>query len=169
MGKPATPDEHAEQCYIYAPSIDMKLTFQFMPEEISDSKGANYTETEIVGRSHPIQGYSSSGARTLSFTLQFYQMDADDDPLAMAVDLKSLCYPQYAGSVFPPPPVHVRIGTGIGIWAIMTQCDITYKAPWNANAQPMFVEVSVSFAETGIRAWDVGEIRAFSDTVYLGP
>ena len=169
MGRPATPDRHAGACFIHAPSIGLKLHFQFMPDEISDSKGANFSDTEIIGRSHPIKGYSSSGARLLSFTLQFYQMASDDDIMQRVTDLKSLCYPHYAGSVFPPPPVHVVVGYKIGMWAVLTQCDITYKPPWNNDTDPMFIEVSLSFSEVGLRAWDLNEIRAFEDTVYLGP
>lgn len=169
MGRPATPDEHAAQCFINAPSIGLKVTFQFMPDEISDSKSANYSDTEIIGRSHPIKGYSSSGARTLSFTLQFYMTDKSQNPLVTATALKSLCYPQYAGSVYPPPPVQVKIGPNIGMWGVLTQCDITYRAPWDPNVQPMMAEVALSFSETGIRAWDTLEIQSFQDVVYLGP
>ena len=49
-----------------------RLTFQFMPEEISDSVTPNWEQIDILGRSEPFQAYSNTSAREFSFDLEFY-------------------------------------------------------------------------------------------------
>jgi len=137
-----------------------------MPEDVSDSKSSNYNETEIMARSMPLQGYSSSGARQLSFTLQFYSTDTFD-PLDVTIKLRALCYAQYTNTVAPPPVCIVGIGK-IKMRGVMTQCDITYKHPWDVNVKtPMFAEASVTFAETNEVPWSYTEVAAGADMVNL--
>lgn len=47
------------------------LAFQYWPESISDSKEVTWTPRDIPGASLPLYQWISSGARTISFTLQF--------------------------------------------------------------------------------------------------
>jgi len=140
------------------------IKFQFMPEDVSDSKSANYNETEIMARSMPLMGWSSSGARQLSFTLQFYKT-ASYEPLDTCNELRALCYGNYNGQVAPPPVCIVQIGR-VRMKGVMTQCDITYKHPWWTAAgeeKPMYSEVSVTFAEVHETPWSYKDVIAGDD------
>lgn len=142
------------------------IKFQFMPEDISDNKSANYNETEILARSHPLMGYSSSGARQLSFTLQFYKTGTFD-PLDVTLKLRALCYAQYADNVSPPPVCIVAIGK-IKMKGVMMNCDITYKHPWDVDEDsPMYAEVSLTFSEVNEVPWSYAEVAAGLDMVSL--
>jgi len=50
---------------------DNILYFDYIPEEIADSKTANYNLIDIPGRSEPVVGYVNSGLREFSLHLMF--------------------------------------------------------------------------------------------------
>src|ERR1035437_5083330 len=87
------------------------IPFQFMPDTIRDSKVAVYNDIAIVGRSSPVKNYSHSGARMISFTLQFFVYpEAGMDNLDTAALTQKialfvfLVFPNYDGFIIKPPP-----------------------------------------------------------------
>jgi len=134
------------------------IRFQFLPEDISDSKAANYNETEILSRSMPLMGYASSSARQLSFSLQFYRTDTFD-PYEVANKIRSLEYANYQGGDTGPPPVClVQVGE-VRIKGVLMQCEITHKHPWDVKEKkPMYVEISVTFSETNETPWSYMDV-----------
>jgi len=157
-------DQHAAKSYIkYSGGI---IRFQIMPEEVRDSKSANYVNTDIVGRSHPIKGYSSSGPRTLSFSIKFYKFKEEDNPLQEANRLRALLYPDYSSGIFPPPLCQVKIGQ-IKMQGVAISADISYRYPWDESVSPIFVEVSLTFEETGRKPFSFQEVMNGSDMSYV--
>jgi hypothetical protein len=55
----------------------LQRAFQYFPENISDSKTANYASKNIPGASHPLYQFINGGDRTISFTAIF---TSDEDP-----------------------------------------------------------------------------------------
>lgn len=151
-----------------------ELHFQSMPTEISDSKSANWTPTEILGRSEPLQGYANSGPRVISFTLDFANSaDYGDQPVhgpeantpggntemepteyvLNAVHwLQSLVYPDYddevGGLVKPPPVCALVIGELIRSRVICKDVQVTWRGPWEPDSlTPLFATVALTFEE----------------------
>jgi hypothetical protein len=129
-----------------------RLEFQMMPE-ISDSKNVNWNHMEIIGRSHPILGYASSGARTVSFTLMFFADPSHDDPTTLqkvSDNLKflmSLAYPDYdGGRIKPPHKVLLKIGNQLKMKGVLESVNINYHTLWRDNL-PVHAEASVTFIE----------------------
>ena len=52
--------------YIYFYHTDTLILIPVWPESIQDQQGAQFSPTSILGRSAPIQSYSSSGARSVT-------------------------------------------------------------------------------------------------------
>lgn len=49
------------------------IAFQYFPETITDSKGAEYSKRRVPGGSHPIMSFTDGGERVISFPAVFTQ------------------------------------------------------------------------------------------------
>jgi hypothetical protein len=147
-------------CYIIAlEASGGPYYFQFMPESITDSKSANFTDYSILGRSHPIKGYQNSPSRSIEFSVMlFAQPTAQDSSYTVSkvkkdVDfLLSLPYPRYDGGIKPPPKCHVKIGNNIEMIGVCTSASASYRkgVPWSGSGENAHgVEVSLRFEEVG--------------------
>lgn len=89
-----------------------RLEFQCWPEELSIAKSAEYTSTDIVGRSEPVRVYSVSSPVVYNFTMVFVasvstQEDAHTSKglhVAKCLNwLHSMTYPRYESGIAEPP------------------------------------------------------------------
>lgn len=159
--------------YINAIDANFTIHFQLFPRSVSDGKQANWNDQEIIGRSHPIKGYSSSGSRTLSFSLEFFaalhQSDAIRDVQGECDKLQSLQYPEYGALIFPPSRVYAKVGS-LSIYGICSQCDIEYpdNGPWEVTGsyKPMYATASLTFEEVSDSPLSASERR---DGAIAGP
>lgn len=62
--------------YLTALSSLERLEIQFVPNEISPSRQANWSEIAIVGRNNPLYHYTG-GTNSLSLTLDFHSVEED--------------------------------------------------------------------------------------------
>lgn len=65
--------------------------------DISDSKSANYSSENIIGRSFPLYTYSHSGDRSINMQIHFFIVD-DDDPYKNINSLRLI-----QSAVYPRP------------------------------------------------------------------
>jgi hypothetical protein len=147
-----------------------KMEFQMMPD-VSDSKAVNWNHIEIIGRSHPLLGYASSGPRTISFTLGFFATQGGGgggsvgDPMPISKvssNLKfllSLAYPDYDGGVKPPHLVMVRLGSQVMMKGVVTDVTNVYNTLWNDNL-PMQAQSTVTIIEAEPRPVNYSYIRS---------
>lgn len=144
------------------------LRFQFMPEDLSESAGAQWDDSLISGRPYPIKGYASSEATGITVNLTFFD---DPGPLPSKVDInkiiwwiRSLKCPDYSqGWVAPPHPVFFQLGKFLRMYAVVTNVAINFKAPWDfLNERPRMIETQISLAEIGDNPYgsDVNHVRA---------
>jgi len=162
------------------------LQFGYIPEEISDSKSANYNLIDIPGRSEPIISYMNSSPRELSLHLIFMagvgqdkhtatgdsSSITEDNPqrVKQKVDwLRSLVYPDYsaAGIVRPPHRVLLSIGNLIKSVCITMSVSAVYKAPWDENLLPYIAEVDITFNEVNQVPPGYTTVRAGGFELYL--
>ena len=112
-----------------------KIPFPVMPQGISESVSANYTQQDIVGASVPRVVYNSTGAKTMSFSLQ----NLTEDYIAQGFSnlkqyvkaLEALAYPTYgSGGIVNSPSITIVLGdrsmrcvcTNVSInWGILTR------------------------------------------------
>lgn len=160
-----TREEFLANCFIQDWVDGSYLAFQLMPEEINEQKTASWQDHEIMGRSMPVSGYSSSGPRTVSLQLYFVkEIDAvrPKKNLKNTVAwLRSFAYPDYAGNVVHTPhPVYLHLADMVKMKAVVLDVQVSYKAPWDIlNDYTTLVEVSMSFKEIGEVPQGLQQIR----------
>jgi hypothetical protein len=116
-----------QYCHLYIPNEDgksMSILFQALPS-VTDSKGAKYDPTPVIGRATPLLTYANSDQRTISADLPFFvtktnignvdpysnEYDAIigtvDYNLAALRAITSAVYPRKGvkGVTYRPPPV----------------------------------------------------------------
>lgn len=54
-----------------------KINFQLPPENISETKSANYASENVLGRFEPIRMYTNSSATKISFEVKYYWLEDD--------------------------------------------------------------------------------------------
>lgn len=162
----STPD----QCFIVDTVTQDRYTFQFIPQSVQDSKMANYADYAIQGRSSPLKGYHTSGARQLSFTLKMWAQPNQDDPtpspsqIKQDVDLlRSLTYPDYDGGIKPPHLCYIQIGENVRMFGVCKSVTVGYDANQNVwDLGPGFAHgptVSLVFEEVANNPLDTFDVR----------
>jgi len=69
--------EHEELTISLLSDPSISVSFQYVPDEISDSRKAKFATIEIPGRSNPHQHYLG-GSDNLSLTLKYQSLDTEN-------------------------------------------------------------------------------------------
>lgn len=154
----------SSEAFCYILDIDSKtvadrVSFQLMPEVISESKSANYAEIPIVGRSLPQLGYANSSSRQASLSLMFVALEREGKYTAEWVEnqvrwLEAKVYPRYVDDwTFPPPRLLLIVGQAMGMQCVMTSCTTSWMGPWDVTngltARPFRGQVDITLQEIG--------------------
>lgn len=142
--KATTADGHLQildKCRIFTPNGNINL--RILPE-LTDAKGANYSNEPIIGRTTPIITYAYSEPRTIQSELAFQIMKCTDiaDNLKYLRILQSCVYPgPSSGSVpYTPPPVCKFICGKLlgdsGVCVILKNISVRFptEVAWEADA-----------------------------------
>lgn len=122
-------------CYVVNLVTQQSQPFWYHPESVGWSKSTQYSETEIFMRSEPIPVYSSSGARTLALTMDFFAEQESDDVKAVAKFFDALVHPRVdsVGLIQPPPRCLLVIGDLIQWTCIVQHIDPVFSGPFNPD------------------------------------
>lgn len=123
-----------------------QIAIRIIPEEVSDSTSSQWEEVVPRGRSNPIYGYSSSGPRTVSYTIQLHDDYLPDGILTTVNQLRALTYPAYSGGSISPPKCLVRVGGNIKFTGICKEVSVTWQKPLR-DGYYINAEVSLTFDE----------------------
>jgi len=117
------------------------IPFQMMPRNISDNKAAVYNETIPIARSSPVNSYSHSSARMISFDMEFFTSPEAGlgfiTPLLIKtrIDaLRALVVPDYSKMKLKPPPrCIVHIGLQLAFLGVCQSVSVIYPglSPWD--------------------------------------
>jgi len=152
-------------CFIIDKTDDSRIEFQLMPQTITESKSALWSEIPIIGRSLPLVGYNGSTARSMSLSLQFAATVSNGEdsanPTKYSSDwvikqvrwLESKTYPSYVGdTVRPPPGLIVIVGQSLGMQCTLNSVNTTWEGPWaidGPKATAFRAQVDCAFVEYG--------------------
>ena len=128
------------------------LNMPCYPETIEDGTQANYSTTELLGRSEPFLIYNNTSGREISFTFNMHrEMTNNEDEIDRIVKvIESGVYPKY-GSDIAPQKVEVKIGNQIYISGVMKNERTSWSGPidinkdQNGNTYNKYNIVSVTF------------------------
>ena len=143
-------------CYIINTLTGGKIEFECEPEEISDTNSNQFDPQDIRVRSSPFQGYSSSGPRTISFSVMLHDDLCKEGILNTVNHLRSLTYPSYGGVLIPPKCL-VRIGDMIHCNAIVNDISVTWQKPYRSGTY-VAAEVSINLTEVVDTPYSASEI-----------
>lgn len=142
---------------------DSQLEFTCLPNEVSEEVSPNWSEMgDVIGRSAPVFGYASTGARTISFQLMFFAVqDAREEVFRRVQWLQSLKYPEYqANFMLPPHRVRVMGGKWLYLLGFVEQCSVQWGAPWaRPGWMPMKAEISLTVKEIVTNPYDYKAVR----------
>lgn len=165
----------------------LKLTFQWNPAKVLESKTVNYESIDIGGYVAPLQVYSSGGPLTYRFDLMFdatadtrdlnvFRVDFPGMGVHTAVQtLMSFMYPESkkmlssAGDGFGEPPV-CYFGLGLRVFrGIIKDVQVEYTL-YDAVLTPMRATASVTFVaqEDGVFGRVNAIFRRMAVTANLG-
>jgi hypothetical protein len=106
------------------------IIFDSTPDDISLTKGANWTAKDFLGRPEPIWTYNNSSATTFSLTGKFFAESffAHKRLLKLSDYIMSLVTPSELN--YMPSPVTVFIGEWQQFRCIINNIQIKYQGPW---------------------------------------
>ena len=129
-------------------TIDVVLS----PTGLSESISASYDQQTAPGRSAPVVSYSSTGARTLNFTMR---VSIDTLPSGFGKNLnayidniKALMYPDYSNKdgIIKSPHCKVVIGN-IKLDGVCTSFSVSYQDLHAKNGNYSVADVDLGFLE----------------------
>ena len=105
MGSRFNADSRAKtRCYIVNNTTNKPMNFQFNPESMPYSRGANYTSIESPGMSYPLTQYVGGSAREFSFEVFYYDRPYSGKINKARKFLEALLPPEKNKKSFKKPP-----------------------------------------------------------------
>lgn len=147
---------------------DDSIDFPVYPEEISDSRKANYTTMpDLLYQYEPWQLYNSSGPRTNTYLFHFHRdMWTGDHRDGKANELirycEANCYPEFNGSAVNVPMVTLYIAGTSLIHGVMTQVDTKWDGPIGLDGYYLNCELSITITEVSETALNYNVIKGKS-------
>lgn len=147
---------------------DDSVDFPVYPEEISDSRKANYTTMpDLLYQYEPWQLYNSSGPRTNTYLFHFHRdMWTGDHRDGKANELirycEANCYPEFNGSAVNVPTVTLYIAGSPLIHGVMTQVDTKWDGPIGLDGYYLNCELSITITEVSETALNYNVIKGKS-------
>ncbi len=155
------------QNYIYIYQLDKYCIIPSYPEQLTDTLGSTFAQTNALARTAPIYSYSYSGPRTVQITLQLHRdmlndvnrtnLDFSDKVIALDDDyvdtlikyLQAMALPSYkaqevSSKTVNPPLVAIRFGNTLFVKGIVSgDVQVTWSGGLTRNNK--YQEANVTF------------------------
>lgn len=138
---------------LYSSISDEMIDFPVYPEDISDSRKANYTQMpDLLYQYEPWQLYQSSGPRQNTYKFKFHRdMWTGDHKDGKANELVRFCmancYPEFNGSAVHTPIVTLYMKGDPLISGVMTDVSVDWSGPIGHDGFYLVCEMSISITE----------------------
>lgn len=164
--------------YIYIYQLNKYLIIPTYPEQINDSLGSTFNETQALSRTAPVYAYANSGPRQIQFTFDLHRdmmdqfnrgnraftesnlLEMGDDYIdALVRYLQAMALPSYkigqvqsainTGKLVNPPEVAVRFGNTLFIKGIVKgDVGVVYSGPIARDNKYQMIQVTFTVVET---------------------
>ena len=155
------------QNYIYIYQLDKYCIIPSYPEQLTDTLGSTFAQTNALARTAPIYSYSYSGPRTVQITLQLHRdmlndvnrtnLDFSDKVIALDDDyvdtlikyLQAMALPSYkaqevSSKTVNPPLVAIRFGNTLFVKGIVSgDVQVTWSGGLTRNNK--YQEANITF------------------------
>ena len=144
-----------DKIVLYSSIAGYGVSIPAYPEEISDSRSADYTTMpDLLYQYEPWQMYQGSGPRSITYEFNLHRdMWTGDHSDGMANNLirfcQAQCYPLYRGSAVHTPLVTLYINGANVITGVMTNVDVQWSGPLG-QADDWYLAFKLSFSITEV-------------------
>jgi len=166
-----------QENYLYISHLGEKVRYwklPCVPDELTDSMGSTFSESTALGRSAPVQTYSSSGPRTVQIGFKMHRdmmedvnMNWSNAELGYGEDyvenllhaLQAIALPNYdiSNKAIEPPLVAVRLTNEIFIKGIVSApIGVTYGKPILSNGK--YAQISLGITITEVDPYDANSV-----------
>lgn len=123
-----------------------RITFQFNPPKIGESKSANYALLKVPGNSDPIMHFVSGEIHEVSFVLEFYGTDDVKDKVRW---LQALQYPEFGATMLEhgPPLVLFNMGSLFNETFVVKSANPQWGPIWTNELLPRQAAVQMVLFE----------------------
>lgn len=152
---------------LYSSLADDSVAFPVYPEELEDSRKANYVNMpETLYQYEPWFAYGTSGPRQVELTFTFHRdMWTGDHRDGCANDLirfcEACCYPHYNGSAVHSATVRLYVKGKTFISGIMTAATTKWGGPIGLDGWYLACELTLSITEISDVALSFDSVRNF--------
>ena len=151
---------------LYSSLDDASVDFPVYPEEVSDSRCANYTTMpDMIMQYEPWQVYSGSGPRTNTYEFDFHRdMWTGDHRDGKANELvrfcEACCYPEYNGSAVNTTLVTLYVKGKSLITGILTNVNTTWDGPIGLDSWYLHCKLSLTITEVSPSALNYAAVKS---------
>ena len=169
-----------EDCYIFIYHLGENNEGEFLllpsiPDEVSDSLGSTFNETNALSRSAPIFSFSNSGPRSIKVQLHLHRdmmkqinynnsnfkiEDIGDDYVdSLIKKIQAIALPNYNASSksVVPPMIALRLGNEVFIKGVVNSgVTVSYTGPILSNRK--YAEVTISFNVYEVDPYDANTV-----------
>ena len=136
------------KCYILRNDNNAKHIFQFNPESMPYSRGANFTTIESPGMSYPLTQYVGGQVREFSFEVFYYDKPYSGKINTARKFLEGLLPPEKNTSSFKKPPTFTLAYGYFVKKYVLTNLEVNDE--WmNSNGQPIMTRFTLTVRQVG--------------------
>lgn len=148
MSKFNSDSKAKTRCYVIRNDTNEKFTFQFNPESVPYSRGANFSTIESPGMSYPLTQYCGGQVREFSFEVFYYDRPYSGKINTARKFLESLLPPEKNTSDFTKPPTFTfAYGYFVRV-LVLTNLDVVDE--WlDQNGQPLMTRFTLTVRQVG--------------------
>ena len=149
MGSRFNADSRAKtRCYVINNSTNKKMNFQFNPESMPYSRGANYTSIESPGMSYPLTQYVGGSAREFSFEVFYYDRPYSGKINKARKFLEALLPPEKNKKRFKKPPTFtLAYGYFVKVY-VLTKLQVNDEI-MNSDGNPEMTRFTLTVRQVG--------------------
>ena len=160
--------------YIYLYHTDEWVLIPVYPDQIADSMGSTFQQTNALSRSAPVFSFNYAGPRTVQINLALHRdmmdeanygesnlkIEIGDDYIDTLVKrLQSIALPRYQATSksVVPPMIAVRFGDEIFVKGIVTdKISVTRKKPLLDDGK--YAQIDIAFVVTEVDPYDADSV-----------
>ena len=151
----------------FSPPQSMTL-YGVTPEDISENHSAQFEPMNIMSRSGELFSYTGGDARTVSINFDIHEdylieyEGKGADIREYIAQIKTLTYPEYAGTNVIPPKIRLRVGKFILFQGVCRSTTVTWKKPVR-NGRYIYANCMLEFVESNKYSFAASEIFSMGD------
>lgn len=127
-----------------------QIGFMSVPSSVQETLNVVMNQITIQGRSDPVFFYSSSGPRSLTFTLSVFDDLTPNGIVPTANSIRALAYPAYNGYAIEAPKVYIRLGKFLSMFGYTESIMINWQPTPIADQTYQYADITFTLNQTVI-------------------